>query len=86
MDKLTEKSEYQVPMDGEEREVSRSNSETFSYVVHFTYRRETVSNNKKAKTEFIRERREKKDLEVEEVLKSMRGFERKLHWKTMLKI
>lgn len=46
VDKLTEKSEYQVPMDGEEREVSRSNSETFNYVVHFTYRRETVSNNK----------------------------------------
>ena len=29
--------------------------------------------------------RKKKDLEVEEVLRSMRGFERKLHWKTMLK-
>ena len=30
--------------------------------------------------------RKKEDLEVEDVLRSLRGFERKLSWKTMLEI
>lgn len=61
MDKLTEKSEYQVPMDGEEREVSsRSNSETFSYVSTL-HTEDRLCQIIKAKTEFLRERREKKE-------------------------